>query len=253
MARLVILGSSNAIPDLEHENTHMVLVGEHNVVLVDCAGTPTVRLAQAGIALDKISDLVLTHFHPDHVAGVPLLLMNMWLLGRRRPLSIHGLKHCLDRVQRLMDDYLWQTWPGFFGADFKLVAEEEGVLVVEAEDFRVLASPVEHLVPTIGLRFENPSQGRAIVYSCDTAPCPAVMRLAQGADVLIHEAAGESPGHSSAEQAGEIARQAKVGRLLLIHYPNAGPNGEQDLNKQAQGSFSGQVELATDLMKIDLF
>ncbi len=252
MARLAILGSASAIPDREHENTHMALVGEHSVVLVDCAGTPTVRLAQAGIALDQISDLVLTHYHPDHVYAVPVLLMNMWLLGRRQPLSIHGLKHCLDRVMRLMDGFLWQTWPGFFGVDFKFVAEEEGVLVMEGADFRILASPVDHLVPTIGLRFEDPSQGRAIVYSCDTAPCPALMRLAQGADVLIHEASGESPGHSSARQAGEVARRAKAGRLLLIHYSIAGPLSEQELIKEAQGTFGGQVEMAKDLMTIDL-
>ncbi len=252
MSRLVILGSASAIPDLEHENTHMALVTKHGVVLVDCVGSPTVRLAQAGITLDEITHLILTHFHPDHVAGVPLLLMNMWLLGRQQRLPIYGLKHCLDRVQRLMDDYLWQTWPGFFGVDFEVVAEEEGELVVEGEDFKILASPVDHLVPTIGLRFENPSRGRAIVYSCDTAPCPEVGRLAQGANVLIHEATGESPGHSSAAQAGEMASRANAERLLLIHYPNVGPEGEQDMLKQAQENFGGQVELARDLMTIEL-
>ena len=102
MAKLIILGSSNAIPDLERENTHMALVANPGTVLVDCAGTPTVRLNQAGIVLDDISDLILTHFHPDHVSGVPLLLMNMWLLGRKNPLTIHALKHCLDRVERLV-------------------------------------------------------------------------------------------------------------------------------------------------------
>ena len=252
MARLIILGSSNAIPTQDRENTHMALVTDGGVVLVDCAGTPTVRLGDAGISLDSVTDLILTHFHPDHVSGVPLLLMNMWLLGRQQPLSIHGLKHCLDRIQRLMDDYQWKSWPGFFGVDFRIVPEDEMALVVEDKDFRILASPVEHLVPTIGLRFESLSQERAVAYSCDTAPCPAVTRLAQEADVLIHEASGESPGHSSARQAGEVAGEAQAGRLLLIHYPSTGAQGERDLLMQAQKSFDGGVELAKDLMVIDL-
>lgn len=252
MAKLVILGSSNAIPDLERENTHMALVAGSGTVLVDCAGTPTVRLSQAGIALDDITDLILTHFHPDHVSGVPLLLMNMWLLGRAEPLTIHALKHCLDRIERLMDDYLWKTWPGFFDVELRAIPDEEGVEVLAGEGHRILASPVEHLVPTIGLRFESTEQGRAVVYSCDTAPSASVQRLAKGADVLIHEAAGASPGHSTAHQAGEIARQAGAGRLLLIHFPGLDAQGERDLIMEAELSFGGQVGLAEDMMTLDL-
>jgi ribonuclease Z len=252
MTKLIILGSSNAVPDLERENTHMALQAKHGTVLVDCAGTPTVRLLKAGITLDDIADLILTHFHPDHVSGVPLLLMNMWLLGRTKPLAIHALKHCLDRVERLMEDYLWKTWPGFFEVEMKVVPEEEGVEVVAGEGFRILASPVEHLVPTIGLRFESTEHNQAVAYSCDTAPSPAVERLAGGADVLIHEAAGASPGHSTAEQAGEIGRKAGVGKLLLIHFPKLDAQGEDDLIKEAQNSFGGEVGLAKDMMIIDL-
>lgn len=252
MAKLVILGSSNAIPDLERENTHMALVANPGTVLVDCAGTPTVRLNQAGIVLDDIADLILTHFHPDHVSGVPLLLMNMWLLGRKKPLTIHALKHCLDRIERLMEDYLWKTWPDFFDVELRIVPAEERVEVVRGEDYRILASPVEHLVPTIGLRFESTVQDKVVVYSCDTAPSASVQRLASGADVLIHEAAGASPGHSTAEQAGEIARKAAVGRLLLIHYPRVDAQGENELIAEAQESFGNQVGLAKDMMTIHL-
>jgi ribonuclease Z len=252
MAKLVILGSSNAIPDPERENTHMALVMESSAVLIDCAGTPTVRLAMADIALDDITDLILTHFHPDHVYGVPLLLMNMWLLGRNKPLVIHALQHCLDRVERLMDDYLWKTWPGFFHVELRTIPDDEGVEVISSDDCRIVASPAEHLVPTIGLRFEDGAQDHAIAYSCDTAPCASIQRLAQGADVLIHEAAGSSPGHSTAEEAGEVARKAGVGSLLLIHFPQVDAQGELDLIHQAQASFGGTVDLAKDMKAIDL-
>jgi ribonuclease Z len=251
MASLVILGTAAAVPDSEHENTHMALVAKQGVVLVDCVGTPTVRLAEAGISLNAISDLVVTHFHPDHVSGIPMLLMGMWLQGRTQPLTIHGLEHCLERVRGTMDFYDWQTWPGFFQVQFHDLPEEEGVQVLEREDFRVIASPVVHLIPTIGLRFESRPEGRAIVYSCDTEPCDALRNLAEGANVLLHEASGANPGHSTAAQAGELAQQAGVKRLLLIHYPLGEAIGRQML-AQAEASFGASVALAKDLMTIDL-
>lgn len=251
MAKLILLGTSNAIPDPGRENTHMAVVGDSGTVLIDCVGTPIVHLAQAGIALDSITDLIATHFHPDHVSGIPLLLMNMWLLGRAEPLRIYGLHHCLERLEDMMGFYMWDNWPNFFPVAFHRLPERERVLVLEKNDFRILSSPVRHLVPTIGLRMESSANGRAVVYSGDTEPCPAVVRMASGADVLIHEASGGGVGHSSASQAGAIAREAEVGHLLLIHYPGT-VTAASSLLEQAKVTFSGRVSLAEDFLEIEL-
>jgi ribonuclease Z len=250
MARLVVLGTANAIPDPERENTHLALVGTNCAVLIDCVGTPTVHLARAGIPMASLTDLIVTHFHPDHVSGVPLLLMNMWLLGREEPLRVYGLHHCLERLEHMMALYHWDNWPDFFPVAFHRLPEREQILVLESEDFRVYSSPVRHIVPTIGLRVESTNGSRAVVYSGDTEPCSAVIRLANGADVLIHEASGGGVGHSTAAQAGEVARQAEVGHLVLIHYP--GGERSAGLEAQAQAVFQGRVSLAQDFMEIEL-
>jgi ribonuclease Z len=250
MPRLVILGTANAIPDPERENTHMALVGQQHTVLIDCAGTPNVHLSKAGIPFGSISDLIVTHFHPDHTSGVPLLLMNMWLLGRQEPLRIYGLHHCLERLEHMMALYQWDNWPNFFPVAFHRLPERERMLVMESRDFRIYSSPVRHMVPTIGLRMESVSGERVVVYSGDTEPCGPLIRLASGADVLIHEASGGGVGHSTAEQAGEVARQAEVGQLLLIHYP-WGAETEQ-LPERARSVFQGEVALARDFMEIGL-
>ncbi len=251
MPKLIILGTSNAIADPEHENSHMALVEENGVVLVDCVGTPVVRLAEAGITLDSIGDLILTHFHPDHVSGVPLLLMNMWLLGRQKPLRIYGLHHCLERLEDMMGFYHWEDWPNFFPVAFHRLPERESILVVETGEFRILSSPVRHIIPTIGLRFERVDGQSAIAYSSDTEPCPEVVRLAGGVDVLIHEVSGAGVGHSTPEQAGEVARKAEAGRLLLIHYPCGSPELASYVER-ASHTFHGGVALAEDFMEIDL-
>ena len=249
MAKLIILGTSFAIPDDKHDNTHMALRGDHSTIVVDCASNPVVRFKQAGIDFNSITDLLLTHFHPDHVSGAPLLLMSMWLQGHRRNLNIYGLHHTIERLEDLMDSYDWSHWPDFFPVAFHRLPHRGPAMILENQDFRITASPVRHLIPTMGLRYEGLQSGRVIVYSCDTEPCPAVVELASGADILIHEASGPYPGHSSAEQAASIARQAGVKTLYLIHYPTGGAD-PTPLLEQARENFSGEVILAEDFMEI---
>lgn len=251
MTQLIILGSSNAVPTRENENTHLLVCGRAHVVLVDCASNPIVRLEQAGVDFQRLTDVIITHFHPDHVAGLPLLLMDMWLLGRRAPLSIYGLHYTLDRVETMMNLYGWDEWPNFFPVNFCRVPADELALLMENEEMRVLASPVKHFVPNIGLRFELKESGKSFAYSCDTEPCPQLPTLAAGVDLLLHEASGPFAGHSSAAQAGETARLAEVGALMLIHYPT-GRLATGDPLAEARAKFSGPLSLAQDFLKIDL-
>ncbi len=251
MPKVIILGTSNSIPTTEHENTHMVVIGNERTVLVDCVSNPILRLEKAGVDFNQVTDLILTHFHPDHVSGVPLLLMDMWLMGRRRPLNIYGLHHTLDRVEDLMGFYGWAEWPHFFPVAFCRLPGQDMSTVLDCPDFRVFSSPVRHLLPTIGLRFEFNGNGKVMAYSCDTEPCSQVVRLAEGADVLLHEASGAARGHSSAEQAGEVAARAEAGSLYLIHYPT-GKYAHDDLVREASSTYQGPVKLAEDFMVLNL-
>ncbi|MCQ3938661.1 MAG: hypothetical protein DPW18_16685 [Chloroflexi bacterium] len=250
MPRVIILGSSNAIPTRDSENTHMVIVGKERTLLIDSVSNPILRLEQAGLDFNDLTDLILTHFHPDHVSGVPLLLMDMWLMGRQKPLNIYGLHYTLDRMEGLMGFYNWSEWPNFFPIVFYRLPAREMTPVLACPDFIVHASPVHHMIPNIGLRIEFPASGKLMAYSCDTEPCGEVIRLAAGVDALIHEATGELPGHSSARQAGAIAAKAEVGRLILIHYPT-GRFAKGDLVAEAKTAFPGEIVLAKDFMTLE--
>lgn len=238
------------MPDEEHENTHMVVVGKDRTLLIDSVGNSIMRLKQAGIDHSSLTDLLLTHFHPDHTSGVPPLIMNMWLLGRTQSLNIYGLPYTLERMEKVMEFYDWATWPNFYQVKFRPTPEHELAPVMDGGDFKVFASPVHHLIPTIGLRIEFPENDRILAYSCDTEPCGEVVRLAQGADVLIHESAGETIGHTSAAKAGEIAREAGAKELYLIHYHTDGHDTNR-LIEEAQTTFDGPVKLAEDLMVLE--
>jgi len=249
MVRLIVLGTSSAVPDEGHENTHMVLAGKDHMLLVDCVNNPILRLRQAGLDFLRLTGLFLTHFHPDHVSGVPSLLMNSWLLGRKDPFDIYGLAYTLERVERLMGDYDWASWPNFYPVSFHPLPETELVEALENDEFSVQSSPVKHLIPTLGLRITLKESGKVLAYSCDTQPAESVVRLAQDADVLFHEATGQSVGHTSATQAGEIARRAGANSLFLIHYR---PDDDLDaLVAEAAATFGGPVYLAKDFMELE--
>ncbi|NPV77849.1 MAG: MBL fold metallo-hydrolase [Anaerolineae bacterium] len=249
MGRLMILGSASAVPDEHHENTHlMVSVGSHTV-LVDCGSNPIQHLRRAGISFESLTEIVLTHFHPDHVSGLPLLLMGMWLMGRKAPLKIYGIDHTLERAETMMALFDWHGWPGFYPVTFIQIENKEMCPLIVDEDIRLYASSVKHLIPTIGLRMEFPRAGKTIAYTSDTEPCPSTVSLARGADILIHEATGASTGHSSPAQAAEIGNRAGAKTLYLIHYPPE--KDAQELVQEAQKIFTGRVILAQDFMRID--
>lgn len=255
MGQILFLGTASAVADQQHENTHIAVRQGEQTILIDAPGSPVVRLQQAGISLDSISDLILTHFHPDHVSGAPILLMDMWLRGRKHGLRVHGLAHTIDRLEQMLNLYDWKRWPDFFPVEFHRLPEDRpAAVVLEQADLRILAAPVKHLMPTIGLRIEiNGQPARAAAYSCDTEPCDAMLELGKSVDLLIHEATGESVGHSSARQAGEIGRQAGAKNLFLIHYePRLDGRGQMDLIEQARETFDGPVVLARDFMVVEL-
>jgi ribonuclease Z len=149
-----------------------------------------------------------------------------------------------------MGFYGWSEWPDFFPVAFYRLPLHEMTTVLDCPDFRIFASPVRHLMPTIGLRFEFNHNGKVMAYSCDTEPCAQVIRLAEGADVLIHEASGAARGHSSAEQAAEVASQAEAGALYLIHYPT-GKYANGDPVSEASRRYQGSVKLAEDFMVLN--
>lgn len=245
MARLTILGSAAAVSDATHDNTHLLLQGDRgSTILIDCGSNPLPKLEQLGVGADDLTGLILTHFHPDHVSGLMIMLMQLWLKGRQRPLPVYGLHHCLQRVDLIMQATSCETWPNFFELPFCPLAEREDFPLLDDADFRITSWPTVHYVPTVGLRVEVKANGRVLGYTADTAPTPAVDRLARGASLLVHEAAGAAPGHSSAEQAGQTATTAGAQRLVLIHYDPRRP--PEDLAAEARTTFAGPVEVAQD-------
>jgi ribonuclease Z len=112
-------------------------------------------------------------------------------------------------------------------------------------------------MPSLAVRFE-PSDGRpAVVYSSDTAPCEAVAELARGAHTLIHEAtfpdrAVRRGAHSTAGEAGAVAADAGVRRLILTHIDAAHHGEVEAMAADARARFGGAVEIAEEFVPYPL-
>jgi len=252
MASITFLGTGSAVTNADHDNVHLLVQSGQQTLLVDCPSNPIPALKRRGVDLTySLRHLVLTHFHADHVSALALMLQTAWLLGRKDGLPVYGLDFTLMRAEKLMELFQSNEWPGMFPVQFTRVPESEQHLAIDTPDLRVLTSPVRHLIPNIGIRMEFPEVNKAVVYSSDTRPCREMVALAQGADLLIHEASGEYQGHTSAAQAGEIARQAGVKALRLIHYPTW-ESAPTSLVEEAGRTVGGDVDLARDGEEIEL-
>ena len=101
--RVVVLGSGPALATAAQDNTSFLLETEVGNLLIDCGGSPFHKLLRAGSNPARLGGVLLTHAHPDHIYGLPSLLHEMWLDGRRDVLHIYANQHTLEVALSLLD------------------------------------------------------------------------------------------------------------------------------------------------------
>lgn len=215
MPTLHLLGTGAGYSEPHRTTTMLALADDNNLVVIDCGGDVVQRILAAGLDPLNLRHLILSHSHPDHISGFPLFMEKIWLAGRQDPIDIYGPPEALDQAQRTFATFDTSRWVGLPERIWHPSTSD----LVDDESWRITAAPVAHSVPTIGFRIEAKSTGRVVAYSCDTEPADSVVDLAKGADILVHEATGVYPGHSSPQQAAEVAAKAGAKRLLLVHLP----------------------------------
>src|SRR4030095_3601607 len=233
----------------------------------------------AGVNLASLRHIFITHHHSDHNADYGNLIWLAWAAGLRNRVDTWGPPP-LEKMTRLffeMNAYDINTRIADEGrvslAPLVHVHEfTEGGVILQNESMKVTAALVHHppVTPAFGYRFDG--RDRSIVISGDTTPPDNLVKLAQGADVLIHDAyyppavdrlVANVPNatrlqqsivshHTSAEDAGRIAKAAGVKRLVLSHpVPSDDPAVTDQLwIDAAHKHFQGSVIVGKDLLEI---
>jgi ribonuclease Z len=243
-----LLGTGAALSDPSRTTTMLAFENQGRSVVVDCGGDVVQRLSMSGMDPAGIEAMIVTHEHPDHVSGFPLFMEKIWLLGRREPIPVYGIRPAIDQARRAWEAFRTGGWTGVPDIDWHEVAYEAGARVLSNERWRITAAPGIHSVPVVGLRVEDARGTGVAAYSCDTAKSDVITRLAAGAQLLVHEATGtEQGGHTTNEQAAEVARDAGAGRLVLVHLPP----GVEDRQLEAARKIFPHVEFGTDGARYD--
>jgi ribonuclease Z len=243
---MTLLGVGTAVPDQDRENTHMVWEAPDGLLLVDAGGSTYQRLLRAGLDPLKLRGIFLTHSHADHINGIPALLFQLKLAGYQGSLPIFGNAPTLELMRRILEAFELEEHQ--VAVDWITVAGGQEVPVGDA-GYRLHVADSVHSRPCLAMRFEDQATGRALVYSADTEPCPAVQELAAGAAVLIHEATVAEPfaGHTTPRQAGAVAARAGAEQLVLVHFsPHWTMTAAQAIEEVRAGGFAGNAEIGRE-------
>lgn len=224
MPTLHLLGTGAGYSEPHRTTTMLALSTDDNLVIIDCGGDVIQRVLAAGLDPLALKNMILSHEHPDHISGFPLFMEKIWLAGRRTPIPLYGPPEALDQARRTFATFNTSRWEGLPERIWHEIRPEQAdasalIDLLEDDAWKITAAPVAHGVPTIGFRILSKTSGTVVAYSCDTEPTENVVTLAQDADLLIHEATGEYPGHSSAMQAAEMAVKSRAQKLVLVHLP----------------------------------
>lgn len=278
--RLILLGTGGGPrPRTASSASAQVIVSNGAAYVIDCGNGVARQLVFAGVPLPTVRHVFITHHHSDHNADYGNLLLLAWTAGLRTRVDTWGppplatMTHLFfdmnayDINTRIADEGRISLVP--------LVHVHEvndGGFVMQDDNVRVTSVIVHHppVTPAFGYRFD--ASDRSIVISGDTAPSENLIRLAEGADVLVHEALHRAgvdrlvarvpnaaalkqsimSHHTSAEDAGRVAQAAGVKILVLSHFvpPDDPTITDQMWLDAARVHFKGQVIVGKDLMEI---
>jgi len=234
--KFILLGSGAVRPDLERWGPCQVLEVAGRRLVFDCGRGAAMRLVEAGIALQDIRRMFFTHHHYDHNCDFAYLFLTGWVLGRDFPMEITGPRGTEAFCDALLngvygdDIRTRREHPLYSPHGWEFVARDvlEDDWTLEAEGFRIRAVHVRHkshILDNLAYRIE--AEGKSVVIVGDTTLCEALMDLADGADLLVHECtfptarirtAAWGDFHTSPTDLGRWARRRGVKRLVLKHF-----------------------------------
>jgi len=258
---------------------NLVMVNDTPFV-IDCGMGVSHQLVSAGVPLESVKYIFISHHHSDHNLEYGNLVYNAWVTGLSTPVHSFGPKG----IEAMTGTY-WEL--NKFDVDTRIEDEgrpdprklliakdiaEDGV-VLQTPDVKVTAFRTPHppIMDNFAYKFETPDG--VIVFSSDTAYNPKLAEFAKGADVLVHEAiylpfvdrlvARVKNGatlkkhllesHTSAEDVGRIADAAQVKLLVMSHLvPGELDVTDADWLNEARKTFKGRIVVARDLMELKL-
>ena len=224
---ITFLGTSSAVHSSDRNHPSIAIKAFGETILFDCGEATQKQMISSNISPMKVSKIFITHYHGDHILGLPGLLQSMSLNGRETKLTIYGPKG-LDKIKNAIYSL------GYCAIEYPVEFIEIDSGIIEDNDkYFIQAERVRHNVPTLAYSIEEkkkprflrekaielgvpvgpdfgrlhngeevevdgkiikpeqvlgePRKGVKITYSGDTKPCEEMIMLARDSTLLIHE------------------------------------------------------------------
>lgn len=239
-------------------------------LLFDVGRGATLRLGQLDIRPTDIDGIFITHFHSDHVNGLPDLWMSGQITPRARPFELWGPKGVKSMLEHVGMAFEKDAQSRTFGRapgqkeveDIAHEFDESGV-VYEKDGVVVTAIAVQHYAfePSYGYRVDY--DGRSVVISGDTTYDENLIEAAKGTDLIVHEVFFVSeerlnaPGparaiggiHTSPEDAGTVFSKVAPKLAVYTHLVTLGTEEPLlDLVARTRTTYDGPLVVGEDLM-----
>lgn len=235
--KVIPIGIWGGYPNKNEATSAFLIEQDGFRCLVDC-GSGVVAAVQNYTELRELDAVVISHYHPDHVADVGVLqhaaMVGMQLKEWNTPLLIYA--HDKESVE-------------FNKLSYKGVTEGRAIQASETLElgpWQVSFCETVHPVYCLAMKFT--AHGKTVVFTADTSWKEELIDFSRKADLLVAEAnlyekyVGIIQGHMSGSQAGKLAELAEAKQLILTHLPQYGELAE--IQDAANSSFSGNVEFA---------
>ncbi|WP_298522642.1 ribonuclease Z [uncultured Methanobrevibacter sp.] len=236
---IIFLGTSSAVHSKERNQASIAFKGMGEVFLFDCGEGTQRQMLSTLVSPMKISKIFITHYHGDHILGLPGLLQSLGLHGREEKLTIYGPRG-LEKVKNAIYNF------GYSKIEFPVeFIEIDSGIVEETEEYVIKSQMVRHNVPNLAYSIEekkrprflrekaielgvpegplfgklhrgeevevdgkiikpeqvlgDPRKGIKITYSGDSRPCEEMIEFAKDSTVLIHESTFSKEDNENAE------------------------------------------------------
>jgi ribonuclease Z len=280
--KVTLLGTASPTPRPDRFGPSTLVEAGSQKLLFDAGRGVPIRLRQLDVQLGKINVLFITHYHSDHVSGIPDLWLTGWLATpfARRTAPFHvigpvGAKNLMDGLQqayaadikiRIADEKLPPQGVAVQADEF----DHDGV-VYEKDGVKVIAFTVDHgdaIKPAVGYRIEY--QGHAVTLSGDTRYSENVVKYGTGADVLIHEVGAARhelmsqpfaqrimAHHTSPHDVGRVFAQAKpklavYTHIVMLSSETVTEPTLADIEAETRETYAGPLQFGEDLMAFEI-
>jgi ribonuclease BN (tRNA processing enzyme) len=278
--KLILLGTKGG-PTLgkSRKNPSTLLLINGIPYLIDCGYGASRQLMEAGVQSGELRYVFITHHHSDHTIDYGAVVYNGWATGLPVPIDAYGppgLEQMtlaffeymkLDIDTRIKDEGRPDLRKSVLAHEFS-----KPDVVMQNDDVKVTAALVRHPPIKQAYAYRFDAADRSVVISGDTTYAPELAEFATGADVLVHEVMylpGIEPllkrvpdatrlrqhlmaSHTTTEDVGKIAAQARVKTLVLSHFvpgdDSSITNGQW--TEGVRRHYKGRVIVGRDLMEI---